>query len=40
MKSGRQIVAALRVEVQQAELERVRRIPTEHLTAYDQVLRG
>jgi len=35
-----QIVAALRVKVQQAELERVRRIPTDNLTAYDHVLRG
>jgi len=35
-----QIVANLRVEVGQAELERVRRIPTENLTAYDYVLRG
>jgi TolB-like protein/Tfp pilus assembly protein PilF len=36
----RQIVANLRVEVQEAELERVRRIPTENLTAYDLALRG
>ncbi len=35
-----QIVANLRVEVRQAELERVRRIPTENLTAYDYGLRG
>jgi len=35
-----QIVANLWVEVGQAELERVRRIPTENLTAYDYVLRG
>jgi adenylate cyclase len=35
-----QIVANLRVEVRQAELERVRRIPTENLTAYDYSLRG
>jgi adenylate cyclase len=35
-----QIVVALRVKVQQAELERVRRIPTDNLTAYDYVLRG
>jgi adenylate cyclase len=36
----RQIVANLRVEVGQAELERARRTPTENLTAYDYVLRG
>ncbi len=35
-----QIVANLRVEVRQAELERVRRIPTDNLTAYDYLLRG
>jgi TolB-like protein/class 3 adenylate cyclase len=35
-----QIVTALRVEMQEAELERVRRTPTENLTAYDYVLRG
>jgi len=35
-----QIVANLRVEVRQAELERVRRIPTENMTAYDYGLRG
>ena len=35
-----QIVVALRAEVGQAELERVRRIPTDNLTAYDYVLRG
>jgi adenylate cyclase len=35
-----QIVAALRIEVRAAELERVRRIPTENLTAYDAWLRG
>jgi adenylate cyclase len=35
-----QIVAALRVEVLEAELARVRRIPTENLTAYDFFLRG
>ncbi len=35
-----QIVVALRVKVQQAELERVRRVPTDNLTAYDYVLRG
>jgi adenylate cyclase len=36
----RQIRAALRVEVLEAELERVRRIPTDNLTAYDTLLRG
>jgi adenylate cyclase len=35
-----QIGAALRVEVLEAELERVRRIPTDNLTAYDTLLRG
>ena len=35
-----QIVAALRVEIGKAELIRVRRIPTENLTAYDLYLRG
>ena len=35
-----QIIVALRVKVQQAELERVRRVPTDNLTAYDYVLRG
>ncbi|MBI3303741.1 MAG: adenylate/guanylate cyclase domain-containing protein [Deltaproteobacteria bacterium] len=35
-----QIVAALRVEVQEAELERIRRAPTENLNAYDSFLRG
>jgi adenylate cyclase len=35
-----QIVAALRVEVLEAELARVRRIPTESLTAYDLYLHG
>ena len=35
-----QIVSALRVEVFEADLERVQRIPTEKLTAYDSVLRG
>ncbi len=34
------IVAALRVEVAEAELARVRRIPTNNLTAYDSCLRG
>jgi adenylate cyclase len=36
----RQIVANLRVEVFEAELTRVRRIPTDNLTAYDYRLRG
>jgi adenylate cyclase len=36
----RQLVIALRVEVQEAEQERVRHIPTNNLTAYDSVLRG
>ncbi len=35
-----QIVANLRVEVREAELERVQRIPTENLNAYDFNLRG
>jgi TolB-like protein/predicted Zn-dependent protease len=35
-----QLVTTLRVEVQEAELERVRRIPTTNLTAYDSLLRG
>jgi tetratricopeptide (TPR) repeat protein len=35
-----QLVTTLRVEVQEAELERVRRIPTTNLTAYDSYLRG
>ncbi len=35
-----QLVTTLRVEVHEAELERVRRIPTENLTAYDSFLRG
>jgi adenylate cyclase len=35
-----QLMAALRVKVTEAELERVRRIPTENLTAYDSFLRG
>jgi TolB-like protein/class 3 adenylate cyclase len=34
------IVMTLRVEVREAELERIRRIPTENLTAYESVLRG
>ncbi|HEV8718238.1 MAG TPA: tetratricopeptide repeat protein [Candidatus Binatia bacterium] len=36
----RQIVAALRIELREAELARVRRIPTNNLTAYDSLLRG
>jgi adenylate cyclase len=35
-----QLVTTLRVEVYEAEQERVRRIPTESLTAYDSFLRG
>jgi adenylate cyclase len=35
-----QIVANLQVEVLEAEIERVRRVPTENLTAYDSLLRG
>jgi len=35
-----QIVGNLNVEVWQAELERIRRIPTNNLTAYDHFLRG
>jgi adenylate cyclase len=35
-----QLVSTLRVEVQEAELERVQRIPTTNLTAYDSLLRG
>ena len=35
-----QIVAVLQVEVQEAELERVRRTPTANLTAYDYFLQG
>jgi TolB-like protein/tetratricopeptide (TPR) repeat protein len=35
-----QLVTTLRVEVQEAEQERVRRIPTHNLTAYDALLRG
>jgi len=35
-----QLVANLRVEVLEAELARVRRIPTGNLTAYDALLRG
>jgi adenylate cyclase len=34
------IVTVLRVEVQEAELERVRRVPTGNLNAYDSLLRG
>jgi TolB-like protein/DNA-binding winged helix-turn-helix (wHTH) protein/Flp pilus assembly protein TadD len=36
----KQIVAALRFEIDKAELTRVRRVPTENLTAYDFYLRG
>jgi TolB-like protein len=36
----RQLVIALRVEVQEAEQERVRHIPTTNLTAYDFLIRG
>jgi adenylate cyclase len=35
-----QLVTTLRVEVHEAELERVRRIPTTNLSAYDSLLRG
>jgi adenylate cyclase len=35
-----QLVTMLRVEVREAEQERVRRIPTANLTAYDSLLRG
>jgi TolB-like protein/class 3 adenylate cyclase/Flp pilus assembly protein TadD len=35
-----QVGATLRVEIVEAELERVRRIPTNNLTAYDSLLRG
>ncbi|MBI3802070.1 MAG: adenylate/guanylate cyclase domain-containing protein, partial [Deltaproteobacteria bacterium] len=35
-----QIITALRVAVQEAERERVKRTPTENLTAYDYVLHG
>jgi hypothetical protein len=35
-----QLVTTLRVEVQEAEQERVRCIPTENLTADDSFLRG
>jgi adenylate cyclase len=35
-----QLVTTLRVEVMEAEMVRVRRIPTENLTAYDYYLRG
>ena len=37
---AQQIVAALHVKYATAEMERVRRIPTGNLTAYDAVLRG
>jgi adenylate cyclase len=36
----REVVAILHVEMQEAELKRVQRIPTENLTAYEFVLRG
>jgi adenylate cyclase len=36
----REVVAVLHVEMQEAELKRVQRIPTENLTAYEFVLRG
>ena len=35
-----EVVGALRVEVQEAERNRVRRIPTDNLNAYDSLLRG
>jgi adenylate cyclase len=35
-----QIIANLRVEMREVELARVRRTPTDNLTAYDYVLRG
>jgi adenylate cyclase len=35
-----QLIAKLKVKVFEAELERVRRIPTDNLTAYDALLRG
>jgi adenylate cyclase len=35
-----EIVVALKVEMREAELERVRCIPTDNLTAYDSFLRG
>ena len=34
------IVMTLRIEMNEAELERIRRIPTENLTAYESVMRG
>ena len=37
---AQQIVTALRVEIQAAELDRIRHIPTSDLSAYDAVLRG
>ena len=37
---AQQIVAALNIKSREAEQERVRRIPTENLTAYDSLLRG
>jgi adenylate cyclase len=36
----REVVAALHVEMLEAELKRVQRVPTENLTAYEFVLRG
>jgi len=37
---AQQVVAALNIESREAEQARVRRIPTENLTAYDSLLRG
>lgn len=37
---AQQIVATLNVKSREAEQARVRRIPTENLTAYDSLLRG
>jgi adenylate cyclase len=37
---AQQIVAALNIQSREAEQARVRRIPTENLTAYDSLLRG
>jgi adenylate cyclase len=36
----REVVAVLHVEMQEAELKRVQRVPSENLTAYEFVLRG
>jgi adenylate cyclase len=36
----RHVIADLRVEVLGAELDRIRRIPTQNLTAYESYLRG